>query len=611
MQLEKNLWLEGGYYIDIDEKGQFRIIGPNNHLYCGLIDIPPHRIHISTIHSKSNAEVCIEGSFIDNLLNFYYPAMDDIRTVRLLAGKDTFLEARKRFADRLVPQQIKKFKKDKKTYLEFSRLYGDKYYKITVILPQHITVQKINYPLGGFKLRSQTKRIPFKILAKTNDIESQCPCPEKDFFISQTHDMDFRIFGKKAGIIKYFWERTSAEIIHLIGWGKTSGDRFGTIFPRDWMESADIGVHDLSPQIRSYMYFASLKNVNAQGEGWHEDVVGEFKYEYRLSGKDIFDRHMIDIEPHYIMALEKLPEDFLLNVDVRKKIQRVAKYILQKARKEEFITFKKLSKSQRSAGRKFHPSGNWRDSEWAFKKVSEVIAPFDVNAVFYPTALGVLKKFQKKLRIHADDINDLIEKWKRKKDNYLFKNKDGSTAYALALYNIKKQKNNRVFQKLKVDNLDESYLYTYSSGSQKEIVSFCKRLLDATYFYTDYGPLIIANNNNMGYTNQEYHGLVVWIKQVAFCILGLSKHLKVAITEGWPTETQTLIKSAMLQTCENIIHACIKLNAVPELFYMDGKEPKFFPISSSKVQLWSAISIRRIIRKYIELKTNPIYTKIH
>ena len=222
----------------------------------------------------------------------------------------------------------------------------------------------------------------------------------------------------------------------------------------------------------------------------------------------------------------------------------------------------------------------------------------------------MLKKFQKKLSLQIDDINQLIKKWSRKKSCFEFKNKDGSSAYALAVYDIRGKRNNVTYQRLKVNHLDESYLFTYLYGSPKEITSFCKRLLNPEFFYTDYGPLIIANNNHHGYTNQEYHGLVIWIKQVAFTILGLSKHLKLAIAESWPRETQLLIRKTMLITCENIIKACIELNAVPELFYVDSRRPKFFPISSSKVQLWSAISIRRIIRKYIELNTNPVYRDI-
>jgi len=67
------------------------------------------------------------------------------------------------------------------------------------------------------------------------------------------------------------------------------------------------------------MYEHSLKNINSKGEGWHEDVVGEFKYEYEISGKDVLDRHMIDIEPHYLMGLDIFSKTFVRG-DNRRKI---------------------------------------------------------------------------------------------------------------------------------------------------------------------------------------------------------------------------------------------------------------------------------------------------
>ena len=77
------------------------------------------------------------------------------------------------------------------------------------------------------------------------------------------------------------------------------------------------------------------------------------------------------------------------------------------------------------------------------KKVHPIIAPFDVNAVFYPKALANIKKYREYLNLgkkDIKDIDDLIKKWKGKKKNYLFKNSDGRMAYALALYDIKKDK---------------------------------------------------------------------------------------------------------------------------------------------------------------------------
>jgi len=69
---------------------------------------------------------------------------------------------------------------------------------------------------------------------------------------------DLMYSGKRKKRLKNM-ERTEIELRHLLEWGKTSGDRFGTIFPRDWMEAADLGYHDLASEVRDYMYEQSLK----------------------------------------------------------------------------------------------------------------------------------------------------------------------------------------------------------------------------------------------------------------------------------------------------------------------------------------------------------------
>jgi len=210
------------------------------------------------------------------------------------------------------------------------------------------------------------------------------------------NNFDFNVFGKEGEMIKGIWDRTEFEIKHLLEWKKTSGDRFGTIFPRDWMEAADLGYHDLAPKVKSYMYEQSLKNVNKKGEGWHEDVIGEFKHEYEMSGKDIFDRHMIDIEPHYLMGAEYLSQNFWIKKENREKMHLVAKYVLKQAETRNHITLKKNN-----------VTGNWRDSEGAFRKVSKIIAPFDVNAVFYPRALRAIRKNYKKFGFKDKDVSRL------------------------------------------------------------------------------------------------------------------------------------------------------------------------------------------------------------
>ncbi len=623
-QLKKDLWIAGGYYVDFDSFKQFRIIGPNNHLFCGLVDIPRHKIAIKSVNDENNI-LTVKGFFNSENLNLYYPAMDDIRTTRGLVGcNGTFLSVREKDFSQLIPQIIRKIKRDGKTILKFKRVYGKKFYETVFEFESGIEIKKIKKPFAGFKLKpthgpsrkgnkkskSHGERIPFTIICRTNDInfkEIKKPSSLKE------GDFEFELFKEKAEFVKHIFERTEIEIKHLLEWGKTSGDNFGTIFPRDWMEAADLGVHDLTSEARSHMYQMSLKNVNQKGEGWHEDVVGEYKYEFEISGKEIIDRKMIDIEPHYLIGLDYLPQNFWLEKSVREKLKRVAKYIIKEARRNDFITFKKLPPSERTKEKEYCLTGNWRDSDDAFKKIHPVIAPFDVNAVFYPKALANIKKYQKYLNLSKKDIegiDDLIKKWKSKKKNYLFKNSDGRMAYALALYDIKKSKDKKVsYKKLKVNHLDESYLYTYRKSDQKEIKSFCERLLDPRYFYTKYGPLLIAKSNKYFYTQEEYHGLVIWIKQTAFVVLGLSKHLKLAIIENWPPKLQKLIKETILTVTRDTLNAVDELGSVPEVYEGVGKMPAVRN-QASEVQLWSAVGIRRIIRKYYELLTDEKYRDI-
>ena len=617
-KLEKDLWIEGGYYVDFDELSQFRIIGPNNHLYCGLVDIPRHKIRIDKVESEDkDTKVVIRGSFPTKKLNLYYPAQDDIRTFRELSHRyqdrgipyASFLEIRKEIFDRLIPSYIRIRKDRDKTYLVFRRYYAEtKWYGITFEFPKYVKIEKINVPLRGYRLSSDKKEIKFNLEASTNDI------PRKEIeFIFLPIKFDYKVFGKYAKTVRKFWKRTEVEIRHLIEWNKTSGDRFGTIFPRDWIEAADIGVHDLTEEARAYMYEASLKNINDKGEGWHEDVVGEYKYEHQISGKDIFDRHMIDIEPHIVLGLKKLPEDFLVKEEVREKFRKVVNFLLKQARENKLITFKKLPKEKQTAREKYWASGNWRDSDWAYKKISPIIAPLDVNAVFYPEVLKVIKENQSRLKMKIKDIDRLIKKWNKVKSYLKFVNEDGRVAYALTLYNVDQKRSKLSYKQLRVNNLDEAYYYTYSQAKPEEIKSFCERLLDPEYFYTKSGPLLIAQNNIYGYTTQEYHGLVIWMKQTAFAVLGLSKHLKFGMAQEWDKKLLRQIKSTILKLAETTMYTVDRLQAIPELHYDLNGEPHFYTdqpyvaSSMSKVQLWSAVGFRRMIRKYYELKTSERY----
>lgn len=294
--------------------------------------------------------------------------------------------------------------------------------------------------------------------------------------------------------------------------------------------------------------------------------------------------------------------------EVAQKIRRVAQFIVKQARARKPITFKKKS------AREYFPSGNWRDSTWAFKKMSPVIAPFDVNAVFYPKALQILHDKQHLLNLRIPDLHAILEDWLAVKQHYQFTNPDGRTAFALVLFDQTSKWSTRAGKSnlMKVNHLDESYYFTYLDGTKEEVESFVDRLLDPAYFYTPSGPLLIAKNNTYGFTSDEYHGEVIWTKQVAYALLGLSKHLKTAIIQEWPLPLKRKIKQAIIKTSQNMIRAYDKLGYIPEVHVDDNGKPALptDPEGVSRVQLWSAVGARRIFRKYHDMQTDLRY-KLH
>lgn len=82
MRLTKDIWISGRYYIDFDVFGQFRIIGPKNLLYFGLVDLPRNQFSIDRIQSSQGGiQLSMQGKFTGPAL-LYLPVMGDMRTIR-------------------------------------------------------------------------------------------------------------------------------------------------------------------------------------------------------------------------------------------------------------------------------------------------------------------------------------------------------------------------------------------------------------------------------------------------------------------------------------------------------------------------------------------------
>jgi hypothetical protein len=317
-------------------------------------------------------------------------------------------------------------------------------------------------------------------------------------------------------------------------------------------------------------------------------------------------RNMVDIEPRYLFALDSVPRDQLSDQDIDR-ARKVARFIILQASNNDLITFKKIPRLlRRHKFDEYYNAGNWRDSETAFRKIHHVIAPYDVNAVFYPKALALMQEHSRLLEVHRPQVEELKVKWQAIRDRFRYKNPDGSSAFALALYNIKSVKSGLDFDQLKVNHLDEAYDLFYGLPDKADVMSFARRLVDPDYFYTASGPTIVGAHD--GYTTEQYHGRVIWTKQTAFTVAGLQKQLARAEADRWPANLQNLLRQALEKTAMASIQAWLKLGSIPELHYDKAGRPHYYndqPTTEGPmnlVQLWSSVGARRIIKAYLEVK---------
>lgn len=633
MQLQTNMWIEGAYYVDFDKLGQLRIVGPNNHLHYGSVGLYHDQIEIDSTYNEHNQFVIV-GKLLSNHLFLHDPAIGHIKRVRDLTeipGKPvpSFLSIYRRYPTDLAPNYIGLELVDGGYEISYKRLYEDHWYGAKLIFEPGTTVHRHEHK-RGYVVTSGKLAINFKLVTDTDAL------PDSHLkMVVRGEPLATAKLGAKHEAIEKLLDRTAFEITHLVKNNKTSGFDYGTVFPRDWMESADLGAKDLTPEAVAYMYHKAYEFINPQGLGWHENIVGEFEYEKERETQgltqsldDLVDqsnqvshslhelvnqitemyitRNMVDIEPRYLFALESVDPKLLSAHDLDK-AKKVAHFITLQATNNHIITFKKIPRlMRRHKHDEYYGAGNWRDSETAFLKVHAVLAPYDVNAVFYPRALEIIHQHAKVLGVQPADLAKLQAKWAKVREWYQFKNADGTLAAALALYNVEVSKTGSVkYDQLKVNHLDEAYDLFYGTPTQAEVMSFAKRLVDPDYFYTKSGPTIVGAHD--GYTTKQYHGRVVWTKQTAFAVAGLDRQLARAHRDHWPKATTTVIERALEKTVEASIAAWLELGSVPELHYDRAGKAHYYndqPTTEGPmnlVQLWSAIGARRIIRTYLEI----------
>lgn len=627
------MWIEGSYYVDFDTLGQLRIVGPNNHLHFGSVGLTQDQIKIISTYSE-HGQFVIEGQLMTDQIFLHDPAIGHIRRVRDLTeipNKETpsFAQVYRRYPTDLAPNYIGVELTSDGYEISYKRLYQEHWYGTKLLLAPDVTVRRHDRK-RGYQLTTKMPAISFKL----STICDQLPDSRLSNVLAG-EPLDTSPFAERQSDIDHLLDRTNFEITHLVKNNKTSGFDYGTVFPRDWMESADLGAGDITPNGLAYMYHKAYEYINPQGLGWHENVVGELEYEKEQeirglnhSLDDLVDqsnrvghslrelvnqitemyiiRNMVDIEPRYLFALSTLRQKDMTSRDLEQ-AKKVARFILLQADHNRLITFKKIPKLlRRHKYDEYYGAGNWRDSETAFKNIHQVIAPYDVNVVFYPRALQLIAEHAKNLGADVGHVKELQAKWQQVRDWYRFENRDGKSAYALGLYEIGDDPDKTHPKQLKVNHLDEAYDLFYNQPSRADVISFAKRILDPKYFYTKSGPTIVGAGD--GYNTSQYHGRVIWTKQTAFAVAGLERQLERAKSSRWSMADRTVIAKAALKTAEASIEAWLRLGSIPELHYDRGGVPHFYndqPATEGPmnfVQLWSAVGARRIIRSFLEVK---------
>jgi hypothetical protein len=380
------------------------------------------------------------------------------------------------------------------------------------------------------------------------------------------------------------------------------------------------------------MYHKALELTDEHGQGWHENSVGEMEAE-QTEELDVLDqnldelidassrlshsiksmieqlrrlyinRNMIDIEPHYLLGLRLIKPEDISEPDADR-MRRVARYVLDHAERNDLITFKRVPTFfKRHRDDDYTHEGNWRDSREAYKMIHPVIAPYDVNVVFYPQALRTMLQHAKWLNIDPSHIEPLIAKWDRVREWFRFTNADGSAGYALALYDVQTLEPGVKYRRMEVNHLDESYDLFYGQPAEVDVINFAERLISPDYFYTPSGPLLVGAND--GFETTDYHGKVIWTKQTAFTVAGLERQLKLH-GASWKPATRELANKALTATVEASVAAFKSLGAAPELHYDYKGQPRFYTDQKhakgpmNLIQLWSAVGARRIMNAYNE-----------
>lgn len=593
-------YIAENFYFDIDTRNQFRVAGPGNHLFLGFSVNNLEPFGIEKYKVRDN-QLTITLKFETDCVEISQPLVCDIRTLRSHTegkrNRNTYGELASQGKTELLPQYVENNDLAEKRELSFRREFYDESGVVQEYGARVVTSSSVEIDQNSEVIKFKGKKpVRLEISTISNiPLESSLSAPVF------SEDQPLQELNSLPSIIQDLYHESGKHIAHLVRARKTSSFEYGTIFPRDWIESAQLGVQDLSQEAIDYMFEQSLKHVDEQGQGWHEDLVGE--YRYKSSKELLVDRKMIDIEPLYLLGIELVSKQFLLNQDNVSKLRVVGKYVFNQAKKHSLITFKKKLKSNLD---EYYEVGNWRDSIAAFPNHTQPIAPYDVNCVFYPEALRIIRKYCELFDLmkssEQQELDELIHIWSRKKKKFLVRFANNMRGYCLALHG-------EPAKPLSLAHLDESYDLFYGEPSLEDIMSFADRVLSDEYFYTPVGPLLVASTTQL-LSEKNYHGKVIWPKQAAFVVAGLAREYRYGLQSGWPKLVLDQLYEAIIKTAEACFKGWEDLGTVTELYYYDKEKntARFYLDQEdvegqmSLIQLWSAVGCRRIIREYVSVR---------
>jgi len=588
-------YIKDNYYFDIDLQNQLRISGPENHLFLALsfpkdllITIKDYRMVKHSLH--------VTVKLATSQLTIPIPIVADIRTLRTftepIEPHPSYGELIERKQTELIPKRIVPISISRTKGFAFYNFFidetgGKKKYgsKISVASPTTIQVIDNRLTISG--------QDPLVLTISTiTNIRLKDRIRKKIF--NSSFSLPHELLSPQ---IQEIYHQSQTFVEHLIRSKKTSSFEYGTIFPRDWIESADLGHGDLSQATVDYMYTQAMQHISNQGEAWHENAIGEFRTKLHDPSQTI-DRKMIDIEPRYILGISQVSKTLLTDPEIQKKLRLVARYLIKQAEENDLISFKKIVNSD-----EYYLVGNWRDSYHAYPGQKSPLSPYDVNCVLYPMSLRVIRQFHNFFEIDdLEKLNTLIQKWDDQKQRFRLNHTDTLMGYAIALHGKK-------HLPLSIAHLDESYDLFYGLPSLEEIVSFAQKVMDPNFFYTPVGPILVDIDDE-NFTTGNYHGKVIWPKQAAYCVIGLAKQFRRGLKEGWPWPVTEKIKLAVTTTAEACFKGWETLGCVPELYYYDEKKRKArlytdqesYEGQMSLIQLWSSVGCRRIIQEYVSVK---------